>query len=415
MTRKRLIPELKVVLDSSAIFTKIEHDLLRHEITQLIESNDEHTDVTILWYLPRIVISERQYQMIKSLDGLLRQVDKVERLLNHKLNITHEGLTTSVQDRIRDQIEKYNVNVLELAIDKVNWQNLITDALSRKPPFEDGEKEKGFRDALIVETFLQLVEASPKSRDRCWLVLLTGDNLLSEAVTSKTDAYPNVRVYKSIEDVKGLINTLVSTVDEAYVAELRTKAEKYFFQTDSKEGFVYKAKVTELISQQYANELASYPDGAARRENKSWLMGQTRFQKKEGKRLFWITRMSREAQAYSKSDEDPTKGEFTFFTSPALRERMTNLPPAATAPNVPLTWNISSIGPLTFPPLTMGGESEAASTGRYLPFGFGAAKLLKKGQSIFEIRWSVAVNPAKRLSSPKLEGIDYIETVWEPV
>ena len=39
--------------------------------------------------------------------------------------------------------------------------------------------------------------------------------------------------------------------------------------------------------------------------------------------------------------------------------------------------------------------------------------LMKKGRSTFEITWSVAVTTAGKFSSPRIESIEYIETLWE--
>jgi hypothetical protein len=47
---------------------------------------------------------------------------------------------------------------------------LTLDAAYRKPPLKDGETEKGFRDRIIVETFLQLVDDSPKTPTICRIV-----------------------------------------------------------------------------------------------------------------------------------------------------------------------------------------------------------------------------------------------------
>src|SRR2546426_7248284 len=41
----------------------------------------------------------------------------------------------------------------------VDWRCVALDAAYRRPPFKDGETEKGFRDRIIVESFLQLVRS----------------------------------------------------------------------------------------------------------------------------------------------------------------------------------------------------------------------------------------------------------------
>ena len=59
---------------------------------QVVESNSNHKDLTIEWYLPSIVRHERQYQMKLAASRLLREVAKVEDLLGHGLNINEEIL-----------------------------------------------------------------------------------------------------------------------------------------------------------------------------------------------------------------------------------------------------------------------------------------------------------------------------------
>ncbi len=45
MPRKKK-PELKVVFDTSVLFSQVAYNLLRDEVRQLIESNSQHIDLS---------------------------------------------------------------------------------------------------------------------------------------------------------------------------------------------------------------------------------------------------------------------------------------------------------------------------------------------------------------------------------
>src|ERR1019366_6660619 len=87
--RKRKKRELRVVLETSVLFTGSASDLIRQEAASLIQQS-VFPDLEVAWYLPEIVRHERQYQMQKKALELLPSVAKVETLLGIKLNITEE-------------------------------------------------------------------------------------------------------------------------------------------------------------------------------------------------------------------------------------------------------------------------------------------------------------------------------------
>jgi hypothetical protein len=91
-----------------------------------------------------------------------------------------------------------------------------------------GEKEKGFRDALILETFFQVVKNSPLS-SIAWLSFQ--DRLLRETAQARLGPVSNVYLLESIDALKGLIDTPGSAVDEAFIAQLTPRAEQVFFKS----------------------------------------------------------------------------------------------------------------------------------------------------------------------------------------
>src|ERR1019366_2686769 len=134
----------------------------------------------------------------------------------------------------------------------------MLDAVYRRPPFQLGDKEKGFRDALLVEAFTQLVAESPKSPQVCRVVLISADALVKEAVEARISETSNVAVLHDIEALKGLVNTLISQVDEAFIEMLKPKASKLFFITGEREDTLFfKEGIVRLLQGRFTKELAS--------------------------------------------------------------------------------------------------------------------------------------------------------------
>ena len=242
MVRRKRSPELRVVFDTSALYTKAASDLLSSEVNSLINDNSSHPDLKITWYLPDMVRCEREFQMRQAAIGLLPNVEKLERLLDHNLNITPDILEMRVGEAIERSLKFREIRVLPLSVENVDWTQLILNSAYRKPPFEKGQYEKGFRDAIIVETFLQLVDQSPKTPEICRLALVSKDNLLREAVKARTESNINVKLVATIGELEGLINTLVANVTEEFIETIREKADNLFFQTNDNDTLYYKER-----------------------------------------------------------------------------------------------------------------------------------------------------------------------------
>jgi hypothetical protein len=371
-------PELKVVFDTSVLFSQVAYDLVTTEVTQLIKNNSQHADLEVRWYIPSVVVEERRYQMRTKALELLPSVEKLERLLGHNLNVTEDILKHRIDEAIARQLSELGVSKLDIDTGSVDWNALIQRATHRQPPFQPGEKEKGFRDSLIAETFLQLVGRSAATPSLCRLAIVTGDDLLAAYVKDSTKRAKNVRVLRSTSELESLINTLVSEVTEEFVSELREKASKYFFEEGNESGLVYKEHILDKIKEKYGQELSAIPKEGLVRENGNWLVLDPRFVKKERQRIFWVTQINVEA----KLSRYEHRGVVSAFP-PSL-----NLPRAAV--QGPYAWETLSA----------------------IPSAFANTVEVADGQSSFEVDWSVNVTQRKKLSSTSIDQIRFVSTKW---
>jgi hypothetical protein len=208
-------------------------------------------------------------------------INRIERLLDHNLALTDQVLLDHVRLKIEAKEQELSLQEIKLDHSLVDWAKIIHAAAYRNPPFEVGEKEKGFRDALVAESFLQLLAASPKTPSLCKVVLVTSDELLTRAVKERIADSSNASVLANVEELKGLINTIVSNVGEEFIAQIKPKADKLFFvSSDDKEAVFYKDKIRERLGEKFIAELQAQPQGTTFRDNGKWLIHLPNFSKK---------------------------------------------------------------------------------------------------------------------------------------
>jgi hypothetical protein len=402
MARKQQsIRTLRVVLDTSAIFTQVAHELVTAEIAQLIQGNSAHPDLKISWHLPETVIEERAFQMKEKAAALLPSIEKVEKLLGLKLAITKDTLDDRVNAAIDSQLLKFNIQVASLDVESVEWRKIITSAVRREAPFQPGEKEKGFRDSLILESFVQLADASPRTLSVCRIVLVAADGLLGSAAQARISQYSNVQILSSVDELKNLINTLASQVDENFVNEMQEKARLlFFYDLNDKDTLYYKEKIRDQITDKFSKVLKTPPEGADTTESEGISIARPRFVKKEGQRISWISSISFSYKAYR---FEPSVEQATYLG--LLGNAV--LP----AGNVTATtWNpyihASAVGGTIFPSQTSTAIPMNTTIKR-------EKRLLKSGRHIFEVNWSVTVDAKKKLSRPEINEIVFSETSWE--
>jgi len=377
MTAKKRNPHVKVVFDTSALFTGSASDLVSSAIATLVRGYSVPSDVTLSWHLPSVVVQEREYQMSKAGQSLLPPIEKLERLLGHNLNITAEIINTRVKETIQRQLEDLKFELIEFNASDVIWEEMIEASLFRQPPFDSGEKEKGFRDALIAECFMQLVKASPSTPRYCRVVMLTKDGLLSSHLQERTRTNKNVKIFTDIKDLRGLINTLVSEVKEELIDKVQPKAQAFFFVPNNKDTYYFTENVRDTVSNQYKAELEQKAPGSDIRDNGTWYISKPEFLSKSGQRITWSTRIDIESKCYTQAEPSEET------ESPAL--------------------GISGI-------------SSYAKFARHSPLLRGVLSekgdLVADGRTTFEVVWSVLVSTNVKFRNPKIEHVNFTEIDW---
>jgi hypothetical protein len=401
--RKFQKSQLRVAIDTNALYVGPNNigsasDLVRQEIASLIVEA-KYPDLDIFWYIPEIVRHERQYQMQTEALKLRSSINKIERLLGHNLALTDSALLDHVRTKIDEKEKELGLEEIKLDHNAIDWPKLIHAAAYRNAPFEAGEKEKGFRDALVGESFLQLLASSPKTPSICRVVLITSDTLLAQAVTKRITDSPNASVLANIEELKGLINTMVSNVGEDFIAQIKPKAGKLFFvSSEEKEAIFYREKIKDQIREKFKAELEAKPQGTTFRENGTWYISPPNFSRKDSRRIHWTTRIEIEVKAGT-----VTKMEPATITAVTPKLSSADYATANIATTQSYESTVSSLSAL-----------QSVLQAQVAPV-FGTRVISHEGRDKFEVLWSTEVTVAKELKKVVIEDIRHIELNCQPV
>ena len=206
---------------------------------------------------------------------------------------------------IDKHVAQFKLAVLKLDIQKVPWETVVENAVLRLPPFQAGDKEKGFRDAMILECLVQLVKSSPvRLRKTCRIALVTSDGLLQEAAKKRLAGRGNVRILGSNEELSSLINTVASSVTEEYVAPLKKTAHALFYTRGNKDSLYIKYDVFSAIKTKISDHSKSLPAEADTIEVDKINITATGFLRKQRQRVFWSTRLRITVKALKKMFKD---------------------------------------------------------------------------------------------------------------
>jgi hypothetical protein len=385
ITKKKFT--LNVVFDTSVVYTGSANDLLRKEIVELIGNHTTLTDIQINWHVPEIVIKERTYQMNKKGLELLISIQKLERLLGHNLNITEEIIASRINETINKQVEDLSVRTVKIDTSKVNWESIIHSAIFRHAPFEDGEKEKGFRDALVLESLKQVISNYPSSKNSCRTVLITKDGLLHNSATKFSSELSNVNVFNSLEELSSLINVLNSEIKEELINSISLIAKNLFYDKEDKAGLYYSEEIFKRISDEYKKELNLKPEEADERINGRIFLHNPGFEKKVHQRIYWKSILEVEFENFKNTYHQPFGFSKDYPVISVLTSGVISGFSALTKTHLPAD---PSLGTVEI-------KKEKISEGR----------------TKFEILWSVTLTTKQKLTKPKIESINFIETMFK--
>lgn len=283
---------LNVIVDTNIIFKKDSFDFLNNELKNFLKDYSKNEDVKIVFYIPEVVKHERLFQIEKSVNEeysiFLSKLKKIKPYLNLPTdNFLIESPAEIAQISFNSEIHNNNINIFSLNYDSIDWHKIMLDSCYKKLPFENYQGgEKGFRDALIIESMFQL--ASKYSQEHSYLTLcLSSDKVLIQSLSLRLNQFLNIKIFNSISECRSFINILLSTQDEKLLNTLLTQAEFIFYNSTNFNSIFFKQNIQQKIKDNYNDILFSVPESDLIREDYIWNINKPVYENFDKDRIYF--------------------------------------------------------------------------------------------------------------------------------
>jgi hypothetical protein len=251
MTAKSLI---HIAFDTNIMYATTAEYFLNKKFGALIKQFLDLPTLDVKWYLPSVVRGERHQQILRAVPGLLEKFRKIEILMDTAYGVTDALIGEAIEKRINKQIADHEIVVAELNAKRVYWAELIRRAVCREAPFEkQGENEKGFRDAIILEVMCQLYYTVVKPKRGEQYFVACGDERFREAAKERLEGKLGVKIFSNADGLATSLNALKAKLTLETVQRLVASAHEFFGQAFAAE------QIAEAIYTRYSKELKRGP------------------------------------------------------------------------------------------------------------------------------------------------------------
>ena len=212
--------------------------------------------------VPAVVFGELIYQhttsALRALDRANYHFGRLSAIadISYKHKVGEANVRRDVEKKLRSWVSNIGATIHETPIDSIDWSELIESALWRRAPFlEDKKIEKGFRDALILETVCDIVTGSRVPN----VVFISGDGRFIEACNAKQSSGSKFATYESLDGFSSFLRLLDEELTSEFVTSIQNRARKKFHSAGDDSSLLYRE---DLIAQIYDNhqEEFSTPD-----------------------------------------------------------------------------------------------------------------------------------------------------------
>lgn len=212
--------------------------------------------------LPDVVNGELLYQHMLSalttLDRINTQFDNLSIYANknYKHSVNSKRVRDDVKAKFNSWISSLPAEVVETPVDLIDWGNIVHDAIWRRPPFtedKDKKNEKGFRDALILETVCFIAD----NRQNTDIAFVSNDGALITAAKDRLKNNKQCSFYETLDEFSSFLRLLDEELTNEFVQAIQKRARAKFHTEKDLSCLLYREKVIIKIRDQYAPQFKS--------------------------------------------------------------------------------------------------------------------------------------------------------------
>lgn len=253
-----------IIVDTNVLFMPEKTHVVSTEFEAIWKQyKDQHGFKLIL---PETVYGELLFQhtstALKKLNRINQQLNELSLIAGKKYphKLSENRVKCDVQERLDAWLKENDASVEATPIKHINWEQLIQAAIWRNPPFETDDdaknkKEKGFRDALILETLIYICE---KEHSRININFICRDGILYKEAVRKLSIYPRFKHFETFNDLISKLSLMREKYNELAAEGILATANNKFYNEKSFEQSLIKQAILKIFKL-YKFELENPP------------------------------------------------------------------------------------------------------------------------------------------------------------
>lgn len=311
--RRVPLPIHVVVPDTNILWDKDKKNSVSPDFDAFWEKSISRIRLTLA--VPEVVCGELHFQQatsaIKAAETVLEQIGLVSGITNNKYEtpFDHQKIRKQVGDKLQKWVKGLNGVVIKTPVGSIDWSKMVQDAIWRNEPFTSSPKdkggEKGFRDALILETLVRVCEENKENANN--IVFLCNDYLLKTTAENRLKQNRKVLIFESLTEFDAYIKLTQQQLTDKFVKSIQYHARSKFFVKDDRSTIFYRDNIKQAIKEKFSDELtivtdtSPYSGGLLRLAspyqltvtNEIWWISATRFDELIVPREYhWISRVT---------------------------------------------------------------------------------------------------------------------------
>ncbi|WP_423378173.1 PIN domain-containing protein [Burkholderia sp. LMG 32019] len=206
------------MLDTNVLFDEGSGDQFFSPAIEGVISDGAYSNINIHWIIPEMVRMEREYQLRQKARHIVSKAKEMPSIFSSTWVGDVEKVNEAIANHAKNEMRRLQVLEHNCDPDSVDWPKVIKSAGLRLPPFDpDDKNEKGFKDVIVAETFIQFCEnLSPFGHQTA--ILVTKDAMLASHVSARV-RLPN-KVLTSVGALINELNFIVADIDPEQSVDL---------------------------------------------------------------------------------------------------------------------------------------------------------------------------------------------------
>lgn len=212
--------------------------------------------------VPEVVFGELQFQQTTSaLKALANITDSFAELAGiTSATYGHKCSETTIKGQVRAKLEKWLKShsgyTIATPVASIDWASIVDAALWRKPPFtfdpKEPKTEKGFRDAVILETLAHTCATSSPGKT---VIFVCNDYLLRTTAEARLKSSKKFLAFESLADFDAYIHLTQQQFTNAFVKAIQSHARAKFYTKADPSSIYIKHDLSTKIQTDFASDL----------------------------------------------------------------------------------------------------------------------------------------------------------------